>query len=253
MAKGRKAGRGGRKGVKRAVKRAMKRMGNSEIANLKQTITFKANVLTANTLYGLYNYSLSTCDRAVQVGKAYQFYRITKIELLVKPSVDTFTQAAGQSVPYLYYLIDKAGNFSNSASVSFNSMRDAGAKPLRFDDKTKRIVWKPAVLLNANDQGNVGNAYAQYKTSPWLCTNANNLNVSAVWAPNSTDHFGCLIGVEQDSGTACKYDIDMVVHYQFKKPRVFETGAAIPFVRPDLDDPALAVPTPGYVAGLLDV
>lgn len=244
-----------RRRMRKAAKKVSKRLMNSEIANVKQAISFRAGALTANKLYGMYNWSLTNCDRAVQVAAAYQFYRITKVEVKVKPSFDTFTQAGATSVPYLYYLIDKAGNFVNSTQLSFNSIRDAGAKPVRFDDKTKTIVIKPAVLTSVNDGQATSNPFAQYKVSPWLTTNANNLITSGVWAPNSTDHYGMVLGVEQDNvgtGTLLAYDVDMVIHFQFKKPRIFATSSSVPLILPDLDDPAYAG-TPGFIPGLIDV
>lgn len=240
---------------KRAPGRKLRRAMNSEIASLKQSISFSRNQLQANTIYGLYNWSLTSCDRAVQVAKAYQFYRITKIEVIVKPNIDTFTQSGGQSVPYLYYMVDKGGNFVN-ANVNFNSLRDAGCKARRFDDKTIKLAFKPSVLQSVYDAGTqaaTSSPFAQHKISPWLNTNANALQTGGLWVPNGTDHYGMIVGVEQDNGTPVTYDIDMVIHYQFKKPR-YESLATvpIPFVMPDLDLPAYAGGDPQLQQNMLD-
>lgn len=238
----------------RRMMRRAKKMG-SEIADLKQTISFSRNQLFANTIYGLYNFSLTNCDRAVQVGKAYQFYRIKKITLKVKPNVDTFTTIAGPNVPYLYYMIDKGGNFVN-ANVNFNSLRDAGSKAVRFDDKIKTISWAPTVLQSVYDAGippTPPSPFAAYKTSPWLNTNQNALSTGGVWAPNSIDHFGCVLGIEQDNGPNVPFDVDITIHYQFKKPRYESVAGGVTLVMPDLNLPAYAGGSPGLTTGMLDV
>lgn len=245
--KGAKTARRGRK----TARKVAKRMSNSEIANCKQTISSKPMTFSANNIYGLYNFSLSASDRAVQIAKAYQYYRITKIELIVKANQDTFGTNA-LSVPYLYYQIDKAGSFVN-ANLDFNSLRDAGSKPLRIDDKSKRIVFKPTVLINTLDQG-AATKFPMVRTSPWLCTNANNLVAGAAFAPDSTDHYGCALGLEQDNVAigASFYDVDMVIHYQFKKPRFQSVSGGVPKVMVDLTIPGLGPVPPGYTPGLVD-
>lgn len=250
------SGKKSRPAIRKRKAPGRKRVLKSEIASLKQSISFSRNQLSANTIYGLYNWSLTSCDRAVQVAKAYQFYRINKIDVIIKPSFDTFTQGGTSSVPYLYYMIDKGGNFVN-ANVNFNSLRDAGCKARRFDDKTIKLSFKPSVLQSVYDAGTqvaTSSPFASYKISPWLNTNANALQTGGLWVPNGTDHFGMIVGVEQDNGTNVTYDIDMVIHYQFKKPRYESLATApIPFVRPDLDLPTYAGGDPQLIAGMLDV
>lgn len=254
MAKG---GRGKRGGKSKSTKRkVMKRVMSSEIASMKQNISGKPGAFSANIVYALYNWSLSNCDRAIQVAQAYQEYRISKVEIRVKPNADTYsigTSSARSSVPYLYYVVDKTGSLFYQ-NVNFNSLRDAGAKPLRLDDKTRTIVFKPAVLQQGFDAATGNAPWSTYKVSPWLTTNANNMSATNPWAPNSTDHLGMVLGIEQEetAGGIASFDLDFVVHFQFRKPRNFSaTGPSTQKVIVDLNPPS-DPSGPPYVPGLLD-
>ena len=197
-----------------------------EIASCKTTKSGVANQFVVNKLYGFYNMSLQYGTRPIQVAEAYQYYRITHVEVQVKPKVDTFSasNSGGQdsSIPYLYWMIDKVGTFANT-NMDFKSLREAGAKPIRFDEKTITLRYKPAVLIGDYDNGVGQPVFRQKRISPWLSTNRNNLDTTQPWSPDGTDHLGIMIGVEQEGVNSetnpLYYDIDITVHYQFKKPR----------------------------------
>lgn len=223
---------------------------------MTQTISFNSAagstlIPTTNFIYGLYNFSLSSCDRAVQVAKAYQYYRIRKIDIKFKPKYDTFIVGSSNAAKgYLYYMVDKTGNLYNS-STNFNSLRDAGCKPLVFDEKTRTVSFAPGVLDSSLDVGgSATNAtpFVHMKVAPWITTNAFNLQATKPWAPNSTDHLGISFGVETEGPATYSYDVDIVVHYQFKKPRNESLGATVPWVRVDLNDLAYPEPAAGIPA-----
>lgn len=84
-----------RRATKPRVRRVPRRVRNvSEYASLSETTTLKVGSQqtdpVTNTLYSLMNTSLSQFDRATQVAKAYQHYRIKYIQLKIKPSFDTY-------------------------------------------------------------------------------------------------------------------------------------------------------------------
>lgn len=179
-----------------------------------------------NQMYGLNGTQLSQfISRAVPVAQAYQHYRIKRIMLEFKPQYDTFTPAAGAAgtgvlVPNLFYMINKSGSIP--ANPTTDSLRAMGAKPIRFDDKTIKVQWRPSVLQeNAGVLGDVGSGY---KISPWLSTNAN-ANAPGVWQPSSVQHLGIYFIVVR-AGTLpagfaeLSYDIQITVDFQFKKPLV---------------------------------
>lgn len=177
--------------------------------------------------YGFYNFALTNSSRAVQIAAGFQEYRIAKVEVTVKPVADTFdagTIAAGgtNSLPYLYYMIDRTGAFSNNGTTS-QVLKNAGAKPIRLDDKTIKIQWKPTVQIGSSDAAGgpapVSELAAAYKTSPWLTTNANAAEPTSAWAPNSVDHMGLILAAEMPRGQfpANVATISIRITYEFRR------------------------------------
>lgn len=205
--------------AKRTVRRRRNRLANSEFASAKQTIQLPDD--TSNTIYRMDSVALSVFDRMCLIAKAYQYFRITKVEMKFKPFADTYAPNNGiATVPYFYWLIDKGTNIEAN---SFGALRDAGAKPIRFDDKTVSVSWKPAIHLMTGDVSgsSIFPTYCLQKVSPWLSTNQNAGQGVSTWSPNETEHYGLLYGVEVDSGSQASnqiYGTEITVHFQFKKP-----------------------------------
>lgn len=210
--------------------RVSKRMSfpRSDIAVVKQTLQLEDDVMNTVLRYNTCN--LAAFDRAVQVARAYQYYRIRLVEYKLKPYSDTYAPSgdptlgkATPSVPYLYWLINKGDNMDQA---SFNSLRDAGAKPIRFDEKTITLRWKPSVLMfSDNNRGDVTGvpAFNLQKVSPWLSTNDLAGTNSTIWQPSKMPHTGILYGVEQDElgPIPYAYGAEVTVHFEFKKPLSF--------------------------------
>jgi len=179
-------------------------------------------VTTANVTYNLRNIALGQFARAASIAQNYQHYRIKKVTLEFLPSIDTFTLQPGASnaiqVPYLTYLIDKAGSIPNNADGP--QLRQMGAKPVRFDDKKVTVSWRPSVLTETFGQPN---GQSQYKISPWLSTNANALN-PGVFVPSDIDHLGIFWKVDRNGGALpggypeYQYEVRITAEFQFKKP-----------------------------------
>lgn len=247
----------GRYAKKYAPKRGL-RMTN-EFADVVQNIDVNVMKgpngvvpLACGQINGYFNFSLSSCDRAVQVARAYQLYRIKKIEVIVRPLFDTWMVPGALpsgTIPYLYYLIDKGYN-TTSALTTFNSMRDAGCKPIRLDDRSIKISFSPCVATAVYDSGvNPSNAlqgyYGKPVKSPWLQTNINagvtgSGSPFAEWAPSSVDHRGIVIGAEQliqGANNYAQYSMTFKVHFQFKKPNtaINSTGDSV-FAEQDLEE-----------------
>lgn len=218
-------------------------MMNSEFASLKQTIALSND--NFNTIYKLEDISLSAFDRATAVARAYQYFRMTKVEVQFKPFVDTFTNSTTQSVPYLYYLVMKN---DNEDITTFNAMRDAGCKPVRFDDRTKVISWKPGVQNQVIGEDALGvptvTAWAETKTSPWLATSYQPATDSISWSPSKVPHKGLLYGVQEDFSTVTQfYEVTITAHFQFKKPcgiLPIPTGVVVGKPIKDKDEPVPA-------------
>ena len=149
----------------------------------------------ANTMYVKRDFALDQFTRASTIARGYQHFRIKKITMKFKPLADTFTNSAAlASVPNFYYMIDKSGSLPNNPTLAM--LKQMGAKAHRFDDKTITVSWRPSVL-DAVATGAAATSSAQYKVSPWLSTNANQLGVG-VWNPSTVDHQGIFWQLEQD-------------------------------------------------------
>jgi len=214
--------RRGRRAPARKPMRRMRKSRNSvEYAEAKQTVSLDPDQF--NQIYNLNEVMLASYDRLVNIAQAYQFFKITKIEYKFKPQYDTFTSTYGQNtVPYLYWLIDK-GEVVNPTGTGFDALRDAGAKPIRFDDKTITVRWAPAVANYAQQFDPLGAQSGQpnqYRISPWLTTNENAGDFGTLWKPSRIAHKGLLYGVEQfvTGGVEFQYKCDITVHMRFKKP-----------------------------------
>lgn len=205
-----------RKGMRRGFKPA-RNVPELASCSVNQWIN---QVTNANVVYNMRNIALGQFPRAVQVASAYQHYRIKKVTLEFLPSQDTFAPIAGAGtvqVPYLTYLIDKSG--SVPLAVDGPTLRQMGAKPVRFDDKKITVSWRPSVLTETFGQAN---AASQYRISPWLSTNANALN-PGVFAPSDIDHLGIFWKVDRNgvlpAGVAeYSYEVRITAEFQFKKP-----------------------------------
>lgn len=248
----RKANRRPRRNWKRRSAGLLKRDVAQVTSNLGQTMIDSSN------LFSMENFSLSSCPRAKAVAAAYQYYRIKKVTLKFKPIYDTFQLGASSTVtvPYLYWMIDRHSIFNGNATLA--TLKSAGAKPHRLDDKTITVNFAPSVAnasVTSYGQGTTPVAYGpgSYKISPWLSTNANSFQQQGVgptgqWAPDSTDHAGIVFGVEQYSaptpGSVCQ--VEVIIEYEFKK-RFFDTGPSDSTVQVIDVDTMTVVPPPAPV------
>lgn len=174
---------------------------------------------TVNTLYNLMNTQLIDYQRAVQVAAAYQHYRIKKITLTFKPSLDTFGGGSNTTKPNLYYMIDKSGAIPTNANLE--ALKQMGAKPKQLDENNRTVSWRPSVLESAMYAGGgVGATSAsKYKISPWLTTTATNVS-PGVFVPSGIDHLGIYWYVDQAIPNGYQYMCEVEVQFQFKKPLI---------------------------------
>lgn len=202
---------------RKLARKVRRRTGSREWAEMKETHTF--STLPANSAFFDYATSLARFQRASQIGHNYREFRITKVEYMFQPLIDTFTQGDFTSntsqVPYLYAMVDKTGTFRD-----FNTAEDlqqAGCKPRRLDDKTLKVIFKPAVLSYAHDRDNNTNLWAQPRISPWLsCDKFNDTGTATIYQPSSIDHLGLAWIV--DGQAAIKYQLKVTAYFQFRKP-----------------------------------
>lgn len=213
-----------RYGKKRGMKKRMyKRRGFRparsvpDIAKLSETVPFSTPLISANTMYSKRDFTLDVAPRARAVANAYQHYRIKKITVKVKPLVDTFTGGVGYTAPYLYYMIDKSGSIPGGVTLA--AIKSMGAKPIRLDEGTVTIAWRPSVLTQTADLTAAGgDQFSQYRISPWLSTNGNSINPGA-WVCSSIDHLGIFLYAETPAGvSSLDFSVEYVLDVEFKKP-----------------------------------
>lgn len=235
----------------RKMFRRRPRLANKEFASASEVIRLADDNM--GQLNALYDVNLAQFDRLAAIAKGYQYYRITKIEMKFVPHADTFTYGSGTTVPTLYWLIDRNENILFSSN-GFDQIREAGAKPIRFDDKFVKVNWRPTVLQtmpnnNANPPSLV--TYNTSRLSPWLPTNFYAAQETTVyqWAPSIVPHRGIVYGVSQESpvGTTYQYHAELVVHVQFKKPNVvysLKEGETLEAAQEKIVVPKDSVPLP---------
>lgn len=189
-----------------------------DIAKLTESTQLTTYNCAVNNMYVKRDFTISVNPRAAAVANAYQHYRIRKITLIVRPQVDTFMGGiAGYTAPNFYYMLDKSGSIPTNVTLS--ALKSMGAKPIRLDEKTIKISWRPSVLTQTVDVGVVGNdVFSQYKTSPWLSTNQNALNPGA-FVCSSVDHLGIFWYAETPAGASTlQYNVEAILDVEFKKP-----------------------------------
>lgn len=186
----------------------------------KRTINDGGNQFSSNRLYNLMNVQLADYPRAVQVARAYQHYRIRKIAVTFKPTLDTFAPVAignTASKPRLYYMIDKSGSIPTN--ISLEGLKAMGARPRNFDENNQVISWQPSVLEGVMFQPGVATtAPSKYKVSPWLSTSSVPVQ-PGVFVPSGIDHLGLYWYLDLMIDTiGYQYAIEVEVQFEFKKP-----------------------------------
>lgn len=247
MARGKRMNR--RKNVKRRQRKNRKNKNVPEYAScsVKRTIQATGTNFSPNTLYSLMNTTLSQYVRASAVAQAYQYYRIKKIALTVKPPFDTYGvnldlsgTATGLGKPNFYYMIDKSG--SVPSNISLEGLKQMGARPRQLDEKNITVSWAPSVLdvVMTGAGATPTSQPAKYKISPWINTSAT-VSGPGAWTPNDVDHLGIYWYIDQFGGrftTLPLYQCEVEVQFEFKKPlTLFQASAeAIPATGAHLND-----------------
>lgn len=216
-----------KKRVTRRPRKTVRRSGGAAVntASIREnysvsvpdgSVTFLRNIALAN----------ATFDRATAVAAAYQEFKIKYVKLTFRPSADTFTPAAGNVIPQLYYQLDRGNTIPTNATTQ--TMLDMGCRPVRFDSRNIVRRYAPAVLLGADSPG-LAFAASQIKVAPWLSTNAFAGNPGVAWSPSLVDHTGCaFIVVKQNPLTpTLNFNVDIEVVFCFRKPLWSPTGAGV--------------------------
>jgi len=163
-----------------------------------------------------FTFNVGDTVRAEALLSAFQYYRISSVEMRFKPQIDTFISGGPSLLPYLYFQYDKSGSL---AGLNAQGFEDIGTKAIRLDDKTIVRKWKPSVItLSSPPLGGM----SQFKTSPWLPTHQTGGALN-----NSVTHLGAIFYISKMSpGDATVYDVDVVINVQYRKPLVAPSSGA---------------------------
>ena len=189
---------------RRAVPRKRRALGKRKQYRKKRMVRRVPRAITTNTAAIKENYTVAiqdgnmtffrnitladaSYDRAQAVAAAFQEYRIKYVKFTFQPSADTFPIAAGNVIPQMYFMVDRANAIPTNATLQ--TLKDMGAKVIRFDDKNRVIAFKPSVLM-AGQTSPLVSAAAAIRLRPWLSTNANSDAPAAGWSPSDVDHQG---------------------------------------------------------------
>ena len=230
-ASGKKMRKGGARRPRRlAIRRPLKfnpnRVGGPNTCRITQTLP--TLTVLPNTPYRI-SVSGITGDRARAVCEQFGLYRIAKVVYRYKPASDTFVSnpgfiggAGAVSVPHLYWKMNRFAD--NPAAWAVDDIRAMGAKPIRFDDKSVTVAYKPNILTGIASGGDNS---GQVKMTPWL--NTDSAAETPGFAPSDTEHYGHFYFVEcavNGSGSTPVGSLDVTIYYEFKNPRVEWTPAS---------------------------
>lgn len=182
----------------------------------------------------------TTTSRAAQVAEAFGLYRIAQLEYKITPKFDTYSPAIAATgnlpteVPKLFWKINRFGD----DTVGFNmaNMQTLGCKPIRLDDKTLTIKYRPNILLAGAGQADAAlfGGSGNIKMTPWLNTGKDSDEL--VFALSTQEHVGHQMYIEAataGTGVGPVCEISLRVVYEFKNPRIIspEAQAKRPHVR----------------------
>lgn len=214
---------------RRFVKPARSGPNTAKVVEFYTAGTFEANVAHEFAVNGIIGVVNGQPTRAGMVAPAYGLYRIAQVEYKITPKFDTYQPSvvpigdAPVEVPKLYWKINRYGD----APVGFGEadMLSLGCKPVRLDDKTITIKYKPNILLANTGQAAqaLDGGSGQVKITPWLSTDSRPDN--GQFALSTTTHYGHLLFIEcaaAGDATPMICEIQARVIYEFKNPRMYE-------------------------------
>lgn len=219
-----------RRPMKKTLRRTRKplkfnanRVGGPNTCRIETTIP--SVPLQVNTPYQ-FNLAGIVGSRAVDVAPNFALYRVAKVVFKYKPSFDTYipSQSAGTpstnyitTVPRLYWKMNRFADDPNAFTA--DDLKVLGARPIRFDDKTYTMSYRPNILL---DQASGGSHSGILKMTPWL--NTDDAPDTPNFATSTTNHYGHFWYIEADTVNTSTIPnvgtLDITIHYEFKNPRV---------------------------------
>lgn len=183
--------------------------------------TVPSQVVDLNTPYEYVKTGI-TGSRASAIARNFGLYRIAQVIWTYRPIFDTYSSSlpgtgnSPNALPYLYWKMNRFGD--SPAAWNGDYMRSLGAKPIRFDDKSVVVRYKPNTLQT--QANGIGSTAASIKMTPWLSTD--DTPQDNAFTLSTAEHFGHTLYIEGGgAGTAvgAVASLDIKIIYEFKNPR----------------------------------
>jgi len=210
------------------------RIGGPNTCRVSETLPLQ-NMLP-NTPY-IISVGGITGTRAQSIAPNFGLYRIARVVFKFKPWFDTFIStnygaggAGAVSVPNLYWKMNRFAD--QPAAFTADDLKTMGAKPLRLDDKTLTVSYKPSILV---DQASGGSHSGSVKISPWL--NTDDAPDTPNFALSTTEHYGHFFIVEcavNGNGSTPVGTWEATIYYEFKNPRTMFHSSSVQAIKTDL-------------------
>lgn len=186
------------------------------------SVTRTLALANTNQMYAFDSFQLADFQRASDIARNYQRFRMTGIKVTWKPVYDTYSAATPQQKPNLYYIVDKSGSLPDN--ITLEALKQSGARVVAFDEKPIHVRWRPSVL---NETLNIAGAPSAsgFKVSPLLATNGNATN-PGLWIPSTVAHQGLKWYMEA-GGAAQTLNMEVEIQFEFFKP-IYPSLAAAP-------------------------
>lgn len=206
---------------RRAVAKSKRTYRKRTIAPANTAVVIETMDPVIITLNQGYQWELPGIVGAKPIAICEQFglYRVAKVTHLFTPMYDTYSQAVvgtASTVPNLLWKMNRYADKPPGFVAA--DLRDLGAKPIRFDDKTITVSYRPNLLLANATAGSVSGTM---KMSPWI--NTDSIPDSPGFLPSSTNHYGHFYVVEGITTTPNTPPqigtVTTTIVYEFKLPR----------------------------------
>lgn len=204
------------------------RRGRKAVGQKAQTAcaheTFVFSDVTSQTM-GNRSVILAQCPRLIEIAGAYRYYKITKVEYRYENYFNMAQYAAtatgGQTIPNMYWVMDRQGIFPYESLVQ---LQDLGLKGTKFTT-TRKITYVPSVQQPTNLTAGATTVEVSRAVKPgWFPTADAGDPAGTQWS--SISHFGHsdFFDNEGIAGSSQISQLTCTVWAEFKEPAIPTTA-----------------------------
>lgn len=204
---------------RRRLTRVPRLLKNPNEAKVVETLVL-GNLLV-NTPTKIQLKGFTGCDRAQSIARQFDMYRVSKIELEVRPFYDSYTNTGtlggtvAGSVPRMFFTLCRSGDYPAAPTETYFAERGCKARSL---DKPFTYSFKPNAIAKVDQTSTI--SAGNIKMTPWLsCDNT----TGSSWTPDTTLLNGGVLGafaLTGGAGNGAIAELLMRVHFEFKGAHV---------------------------------